>query len=501
MQQLETVIGLEVHVQLKTKSKMFCRCDNRDGQEPNSAICPICTGQPGALPLPNAQAIDWALMSSLALGCTINQESKFDRKHYFYPDLPKGYQISQYDKPFGEAGSIMVLVDGQQKTFRIHRLHLEEDAGKLIHSGNASLVDLNRAGTPLMEIVSEPDFRSPQEAKAYVQELRLVMRYLGVSDADMEKGHLRCDANISLRPVGTEELFPKTEIKNINSFKAIERALAYEVERQRGLWADGKAPTSGSTRGWDENTQQTTEQRTKEEAADYRYFPDPDLPPIITSDEHLLQLKGMIPELPAAWRERFTSKDKGDRYGLRRDKVEVLVSYKKLADYFEEVVSETFAYAKAEADPKVYKEIDEKQDKREVITNRIANWLINRIFSERHGVFGFEALPADLARLLWLVHERVITLPVADQVYKKMIETKKGPHLLVKELGLEQVSDSGELEKIVDDVISKNEKIVAEVKAGKVAASQFLMGQIMKATKGKANPQVVQEVLKKKLGI
>ncbi|MBI5467056.1 MAG: Asp-tRNA(Asn)/Glu-tRNA(Gln) amidotransferase subunit GatB, partial [Candidatus Kerfeldbacteria bacterium] len=276
----EAVIGLEVHVQLKTKSKMFCRCDNRDDQTPNSAICPICTGQPGALPLPNQQAIDWAVMASLALGCSINQESKFDRKSYFYPDLPKGYQISQYDKPFGYAGQVKVRVGTDAKLFRIHRLHLEEDAGKLIHGDGTTLVDLNRAGTPLMEIVSEPDFRTPAEAKAYMQELRLIMRYLGISDADMEKGHLRCDANISLRPTGDDRLYPKTEIKNLNSFRAVERALQFEIERQRALWEDGQAPQTQATRGWDDASQKTVEQRTKEEAADYRYFPEPDLPPV-----------------------------------------------------------------------------------------------------------------------------------------------------------------------------------------------------------------------------
>jgi len=492
--QLETIIGLEVHVQLRTKSKMFCRCDNRDAQEPNTAICPICTGQPGALPLPNSQAIDWAVMSSLALGCTINQESKFDRKHYFYPDLPKGYQISQYDRPFGLAGSVMATVEGQPKTFRVHRLHLEEDAGKLNHHGKSSLVDLNRAGTPLMEIVSEPDFRSPQEAKAYVQELRLIMRYLGVSDADMEKGHLRCDANISLRPVGEDKLYPKTEIKNINSFKAIERALAYEVERQRGLWEDGQAPSAGSTRGWDENSQKTTDQRTKEEAADYRYFPEPDIPSIVISDERLAKLKGMIPELPAARRERLVT-----MYGVKPEQSLALVEDKELVVYFEQVVSEFRSYAETEigADKAAALWLAEKGKN----VTLIANWLLNKIPVEHREQHGLPVPPQDMGRLLWMLHQGGISAAAAQKIYDAMVTTKKGPHLLVKELGLEQVSDSGELEKIVTDIISANEKVVAEVKSGKVAASQFLIGQIMKATKGKANPQVVQEVLKKALGI
>lgn len=490
--ELETIIGLEVHVQLKTKSKMFCRCDNRDAQEPNSAICPICTGQPGALPLPNAQAIDWAVMASLALGCRINQESKFDRKSYFYPDLPKGYQISQFDKPFGEEGRLVVAVDGEQKTFRIHRLHLEEDAGKLIHSGTSSLVDLNRAGTPLMEIVSEPDFRSPQEAKAYMQELRLIMRYLGISDADMEKGHLRCDANISLRPVGTIELYPKTEIKNINSFRAVERALAYEVERQKGLWEDGHQPTTLATRGWDENQQITVEQRTKEEAADYRYFPEPDLPPIVISDKHVMELKGMIPELPAARRRRLQT-----MYSLKAEQSNALVEDKQLVEYFEEVVSEFREYAEAELGHDKASINWEKEKGKD--TALIANWLVNKISAEHRSEHGLSVPAQDMGRLLWLVHQKTINASAAQTVFEQMRLTKKGPHTLVKELGLEQVSDSGALEKIVAEVIAANAKVVADVKAGKSAATQFLIGQVMKATKGKANPGVVQEVLKKQL--
>ncbi len=492
--ELETIIGLEVHVQLKTKSKMFCRCDNRDNQEPNTAICPICTGQPGALPLPNQQAIDWAIMSSLALGCTINQESKFDRKHYFYPDLPKGYQISQYDKPFGEKGQIVVTIGDEKKTFRIHRLHLEEDAGKLNHSGTATLVDLNRAGTPLMEIVSEPDFRSPQEAKAYVQEIRLIMRYLGVSDADMEKGHLRCDANISLRPVGEDKLYPKTEIKNINSFKAIERALTFEIERQQGLWEDGQAPSVGSTRGWDENIQKTTEQRTKEEAADYRYFPDPDLPPIITSHEHLLKLKGLVPELPAERRHRLQT-----MYALKPDLSVALVEDKALVEYFEQVVSEFRQYAETEIGSDAAARLWDSEKGKD--TALIGNWLVNKISAEHRLEHGLPVPAQDMGRLLWMLHQKVITAAAAQQVYDAMLTTKKGPHALVKELGLEQVSDTGELEKIISEVIASNEKVVAEVKAGKTAASQFLVGQVMKASRGKANPTVAQELLNKALGI
>lgn len=489
----EVVIGLEVHVQLKTKSKMFCRCDNGDNQAPNTAICPICTGQPGTLPLPNKQAIDWAVMAALALGCSINQESKFDRKHYFYPDLPKGYQISQYDKPFGYAGSLTLPVDGQTKTFRIHRLHLEEDAGKLLHQGNQTLIDLNRAGTPLMEIVSEPDFRTAAEAKAYLQELRLIMRYLGVSDADMEKGHLRCDANISLRPVGDEKLYPKTEIKNLNSFKAVERALQFEIERQRGLWEDKKAPKLQSTRGWDEGAQKTVEQRTKEEAADYRYFPEPDIPPIITSDEQLITLKDTSPELPEAWRLLFTS-----TFGLTSDQADGLVQNEELAKFFKEVVS------------KYQKELQEKQGieaadkfwKEHGNTNSqfIANFLIHRIPQEHRANFGLPP-PDDLARLLILAKNETITIQSATEVYKKMVETRTGGVELVTQMGKEIMQDQTVIQQAVDQAIEANAKVVAEIHAGKTAGLQFLVGQVMKATKGKANPKVVQELLAKALSL
>lgn len=494
--QLETIIGLEVHVQLKTKSKMFCRCDNRDEQEPNTAICPVCTAQPGALPLPNAQAIQWAVMTSLALGCTINQESKFDRKHYFYPDLPKGYQISQYDKPFGYNGQVTIPVDGVGKTFRVHRLHLEEDAGKLFHPAGQphSLVDLNRAGTPLMEIVSEPDFRSPLEARIYLQELQLLMRYLGVSDADMEKGHLRCDANISLRPVGEETLYPKTEIKNMNSFRALEKGLEYEIKRQTALWEDGTPPAMSSTRGWDENTGTTKEQRTKEEAADYRYFPEPDIPPVMISDEMIAELQTSIPELPAARRDRMIN-----MYAVSSDQANNLVVDVDLGKYFEAVVSEYRAYVESEFGADKASALWEAETAK--YTKSIANWLVNKISVEHRTEHGLPVPAADVARLLWMLQQNVINAPAAQIIYEHMRLTKKGPHALVKELGLEQVSDTAELQRIITEVIAANEKIVADVRTGKAAAVQFLVGQAMKATKGKANPQVVQDLLKKSLGV
>ncbi|MBI3572966.1 MAG: Asp-tRNA(Asn)/Glu-tRNA(Gln) amidotransferase subunit GatB [Candidatus Kerfeldbacteria bacterium] len=492
--ELEAIIGLEVHVQLKTKSKMFCCCNNRDDQPPNSAICPICTGQPGTLPLPNQQAIDWAVMTALALGCQINQESKFDRKNYFYPDLPKGYQISQYDKPFGFSGTLRLPIDGQEKTFRIHRLHLEEDAGKLIHPTGAdySLVDLNRAGTPLMEIVSEPDFRTPAEAKAYVQELQLIMRYLGVSDADMEKGHLRCDANVSLRPKGESQLYPKSEVKNMNSFKAIERALAFEIERQRGLWEDGSAPTTGSTRGWNESTQKTEDQRTKEKAADYRYFPEPDIPPIIISDEHVATLREGTKALPSDVRRRLR-----EMYGLDEKNADGLVHDPGLEKYFEEVVTEFRGYMESAGSPDSARRDWEATKSRR--SQSIANWLLNRISTEHRGEHGLPVPATDIGRMLWMLDQGEINAPASTQIYEAMIKTKKGPHALMQELGLEQMSDTGAISQAVQEVMANNKKVVADVKTGKTAAMQFLVGQVMKATKGKANPTVVQAAVKKAL--
>lgn len=493
--ELEVVIGLEVHVQLKTKSKMFCSCDNRDEQEPNTAICPVCSAQPGTLPVPNQQAIDWAVMTASALGCTINQDSKFDRKSYFYPDLPKGYQISQYDKPFGINGAVTVSVEGVPTTFRIHRLHLEEDAGKLLHPTGAdfSLVDLNRAGTPLMEIVSEPDFRSPAQAKAYVQELQLIMRYLGVSDADMEKGHLRCDANISLRPKGEDKLYPKTEIKNMNSFRSLERGLQYEIERQTDLWEDGQAPTVSATRGWDDAAGKTIAQRTKEDEADYRYFPEPDIPPITISADHLERLVGMIPELPEARRVRFAQE-----YQLAADTINALIVDKGLGEYFEHTVSELQAYLTEEFGDETSKERWTKDGKK--LAASVANWLVSRVPLEHRLEHGLPPA-ADTARLLWLVHEGAINLQAAMTVYEKMLETKKGPHELVKELGLEQVSDTEELMQVVAGIIAANESVVAEIRAGKTVGVQFLIGQVMKQTKGKANPKVVGEVVNAALGL
>ncbi|MFH0829038.1 MAG: Asp-tRNA(Asn)/Glu-tRNA(Gln) amidotransferase subunit GatB [Candidatus Kerfeldbacteria bacterium] len=497
---LEAVIGLEIHVQLKTKSKMFCSCDNAsDGAEPNTLVCPVCTGHPGTLPVPNKQAIEWAVIAATALGCTIPEHSKFDRKHYFYPDLPKGYQISQYDEPIGVHGNLSVVYDGLERIIGITRLHLEEDVGKLTHVGGHSFVDFNRAGTPLMEIVTEPDIRTPQEAKAFMQELRLTMRYLSVSNADMEKGELRCDANVSLRKKGDSALQPKTEVKNINSFRNVERALAFEIERQRKLWEQGKPPKGHETRGWDATAQVTIAQRRKETSSDYRYFPEPDIPPLHFTPEFLKNLVRSMPELPSARRQRFV-----DMYGLTPVLADSLVRdtpFAKADDrpmwkYFEEIVTEFREYAADELGDKAAEEYWSKN--RSLATQFIAKFLTNRISAEHRTTWGLPVPPADLARLLWMAHEKTITLSTAAELYETMRETKKGPHTLMKELGIERtkkVGDAESIEPVVKRVIDNNPELVKKYRSGKTTVLQFLVGKVMAETKGTADAQAVRKLL------
>lgn len=499
--ELEAVIGLEIHVQLKTKSKMFCRCNNASqGAAPNSLICPICTGHPGTLPLPNKQAIRWAVMAAQALGCTVPEHSKFDRKHYSYPDLPKGYQISQFDEPIGLRGALSVHVNGQPRTIGLTRLHLEEDVGKLLHVGDDTLIDFNRAGTPLIEIVTEPDIRSPAEAKIFLQELRLLMRFLGVSNADMERGELRCDANISLRPQGTDELHPKTEVKNLNSFRSVERALVFEIERQQKLWNGNHPPTQHETRGWDETAQQTVAQRTKEAAADYRYFPEPDIPSLHLTPEFLTEVKAETPELPAARRARFIelyalTSELAD--GLVRDTPGTNQHDRPLAPYFEEVVTELREYA----DTELGRDNGEAwwREHTSEATSLIANWLLNRISIKHRAAHGLPVPPTDLARLLWMVHQQAVTLPAATTVYEQMVATKKGPHALLEELGLQRVTSATTLEPVVAAVLAAHPDVVEQYRQGKTAVLQFLIGQVMKETKGRAEAAAVQQALEQVL--
>ncbi|MFH1353714.1 MAG: Asp-tRNA(Asn)/Glu-tRNA(Gln) amidotransferase subunit GatB [bacterium] len=472
--QLEAVIGLEIHVQLKTKSKMFCSCPNIFGDvEPNSAICPICLGYPGTLPVPNIQAIEWTQLAGAALGCDLAKTSKFDRKSYFYPDLPKGYQISQYDQPFCGRGLLLDV--------GITRIHLEEDAAKNIHTpkANYTLVDYNRAGTPLMEIVTEPDINSPSQAKAFLQELQRITRTLEISAADMEKGQLRCDTNISLREQGSKKLNPKTEIKNLNSFRNVERALKYEIKRQTKLFQDNKIPDQQSTRGFNADTGKTTEQRSKEEAADYRYFPEPDIPPFVFTSKYLEQIKIDLPELPHDKRERLLR-----QHDISRQHARLLADSPALADFFENTASELQQLDNEQTD------IDPKDLKSLVKT------AANVILRYRPGR---KITPVNFAEVIVLLHQGRMNKNALSPVLAEMQKTGGDPDHILQNLGLEQVSNKNDLEKIIQEVINENEEVVAKVKAGKKSALQFLVGQVMQKTKGKANPGLVINILKKQI--
>lgn len=504
---LTPVIGLETHVQLKTKSKMFCSCDNAGENKPaNTTVCPVCMGHPGVLPVANRTAIEWSVKSALAINCNIPKISKFDRKSYFYPDLPKAYQISQYDQPIGSNGFLEVKTKEGTHKIRINRLHLEEDAAKNFHAadGKHTLIDYNRSSTPLMEIVSEPDIRSAAEAKAYLQELRLIMRYLGVSDADMEKGHLRCDANISLTDqqgeIDIKKLKPKTEIKNLNSFKAVERALEYEIKRQTKLWEEGKIPDTETTRGWDENKGITEEQRGKEGAADYRYFPDPDLPPINFNPNSpgaidVEKIKNALPELPAAKRQRFI-----DEYGMSPENIQTLTSDLTLANFFENSISELRSWLLAHGD--THGTEDEVWDQGKTkLAKLTANWLTNKLL----GVLVKEkkelksVTPENFAEFITMLFQNKINSTVGLTLLEKMVTTGGDPSSIIEEQGLQGSQDSGEIAKIVDQIITANPDQVQQYKAGKTTVIQYFIGQLMKQTKGQANPEQAKELFEEKL--
>jgi len=469
---LKTIIGLEIHVQLKTKSKMFCRCDNNaEGAAPNTLVCPICLGMPGTLPVANQQAIEWTLKTGLALNCQIAEFSRFDRKHYFYPDLPKGYQISQYDKPFASHGWLEIQnPSGEERKIRIRRVHLEEDAGKLIHRGKATLVDFNRAGTPLMEIVSEPDLSSPAEAKIFMQELRSILRYLDVSDADMEKGHLRCDANISITEISNSKsqiskLGTPVEIKNMNSFRMVERALAYEEKRQKELLEKGEKITK-ETRGWDDTQGVTISQRGKEYAQDYRYFPEPDIPPFTPTQALAIEkLKKELPELPAQKRKRYIQSLK-----LPSQDAAVLTIDYNMANYFERVA--------------------------QVVNPKLAaNWVINELKTD--GLLVIK--PEDLADLLVRLERGEISGKISKEIFSLMRDTGKKPGEIIESRGIKQIGGEEELSSIIDGVIKENPKTIEDYRAGKKEALGFLVGQVMAKTRGQANPQVANKILKEKL--
>jgi aspartyl-tRNA(Asn)/glutamyl-tRNA(Gln) amidotransferase subunit B len=475
----EAVIGLEVHTELQTTTKIFCSCRTSFGADPNTNVCPVCLGLPGVLPVLNKKVLEYAVRAGLALNCEISRFSKFDRKNYYYPDLPKNFQTSQFDLPICEHGYLDVEVDGEKRRIRITRAHMEEDAGKLVHHGTSitdsdySLVDYNRTGTPLLEIVSEPDMRSAKEAVAYMEKMRAILQYVGISDCRMEEGSLRCDANVSVRPVGQKELGTKTEIKNINSFKGVERAIEYEAMRQAELLEDGGKVVQ-ETRTWDEKEGVTKSMRTKEEANDYRYFPEPDLVPFTVSDEYIENIRKSLPELPDARKERYMKE-----FGLSSEDAVFMTNDKTTADYFEAAVA-------AGADPKA-----------------AVNWLMGE-FASQLSTDGIEIDKApvsaeNLAALLKLISKGTISGKIAKKVFATMWKEGGNPDDIVKAQGLVQISDTAELSKLVDEVVGNNPKAVEDFKAGKKKAVGALVGQIMKATKGKANPRVINELLNKKL--
>lgn len=473
----EAVIGLEVHAQMLTETKIFCGCSTKFGGEPNTQTCPVCIGMPGVLPVLNKKALEYAIKTGLAMNCKISKYSRFARKNYFYPDLPKGYQISQYELPICENGYIEIIVDGCIKKIGITRIHMEEDAGKNIHevTGQYSFVDLNRAGVPLMEIVSEPDIRSPQEAVAYMKKLRTILRYLGVCDGNMEQGSLRCDANVSVRPLGQEGFGVKVEIKNINSFKFVEKALEYEIKRQIKLIEEG-GKIIQETRLWDSNSGITESMRGKEEAHDYRYFPEPDLVPIVVDQKWIDEIKAQLPELPDIRRERFVSV-----YGLSENDADFLTSERALADWYEEAV-------KLGGQPKA-----------------VANWIMGELMrflnEDNKTIEECTLRPSQLVDLLKLIDNGTISGKIAKIIFEEIYKTGNDAERIVKEKGLVQISDTKEIEKVVDDVISKSIKEVERYKAGEEKLMGFFVGQVMKLTKGKANPQIVNELLKKKLQV
>ncbi len=494
MSKYEIIIGLEIHLQLNTKTKMFCSCSNDvDDKPPNTLVCPICLGHPGVLPTPNQEAINQAIALGLALNCKINKKSKFDRKHYFYPDLPKGYQISQFDEPIISNGHLVINEDGKKYRIGLERIHLEEDAAKNIHKGDKTLVDYNRGGTPLAEIVTKPDFKHPKQTKEFLKSLRLIARYLNVSDADMEKGHLRCDANISLRPKGDKKYYPKTEIKNLNSFKAIERALEFEVKRQEKLWDSNNAPSITTTRGWNEDRKKTIVHRSKEGSADYRYFPEPDIPPIILTDELIKLVESLMPELPLDKIDRFIKE-----YSLDYKEVALLVNYKEWSDYYEDIISELRAWLF-----KSRGEDNKLWDKKKKELSKLSfNWLISELFGLLGSNFNFKDLkinPENMAELIYLIYINKINSSAGQSILKEMFSTGGDPSHIAEEKDLLQIEDDNLLDNLVDKVLKNNKKQVDEYKSGKDSLLKFFIGQVMKESRGKANPKTIEDILLNKL--
>ena len=473
--EFEPVIGLEVHAQLKTRTKIFCGCSTSFGAAPNTQTCPVCLGLPGVLPVLNRSVVEYALRMALATGCRIARESRFARKNYFYPDLPKGYQISQYELPIAEHGSIDVGANGQTRRVRIRRIHMEEDAGKLTHDPHRpiSRVDLNRTGVPLIEIVSEPDIDSPASAGAYLRKLRAIVRYLGICDGNLEEGSFRCDANVSIRPKGSAALGTRTELKNLNSFRFVEKAIEYEIARQEGVMLEGGAIVQ-ETRLYDSTRNQTFSMRGKEEAHDYRYFPDPDLLPLVIDEEWIERVRRSLPELPDARCARFV-----EQYGLPAYDAGVLTAERELADYFEACLK-VFPQAKP-------------------VSNWIMGPLLGLLNSTGLGIDRSPIPPGELTGLLQLIDEGAISAKTAKTVFDEMAASGKTARAIVQEKGLAQISDTGAIEQVVLKMIAANPKEVEAYRGGKTKLMGFFVGEVMKATRGQANPKAVNELLRKVL--
>ncbi|MBI2415146.1 MAG: Asp-tRNA(Asn)/Glu-tRNA(Gln) amidotransferase subunit GatB [Candidatus Kerfeldbacteria bacterium] len=494
----ETVIGLEIHVQLNTASKMFSGDSNADTLEPNVHVSPISLGHPGTLPVVNTQAVDYGIVLGLAMNCDIALFTKFDRKHYFYPDLPKGYQISQYDLPLCSDGELTIYPDNVTPvTINIERIHLEEDAAKNVHAQEATLVDFNRAGSPLAEIVTRPDITDPKTARLFVQELQTLVRYLGISDADMEKGHMRIDANVSLRPVGDTALYPKTEIKNLNSTKTIEKALLFEIQRQTDLWNRNEAPDILETRGWDETQQVTYVQRTKEQAADYRYFPEPDIPPLHFTEDDIERLRGRLPELPLDRRERFMQE-----YNLSYYDAKVLTTDPAVAEYYEQTISELRSWLSSLDSTEGSDEDIWNQSGRQLCRSA-CTWLTTEIFGLQtkfqQPFSSLKISPENLAELITLVYEHKVNSSAAQTIMRQMFEHGGDPSQLMQTLNLEQVHDEATLAQACDEIITANPQVVADYQSGKERVLMFLVGKVMKQMNGAANPQTVTDLLRQKL--
>ncbi len=506
------IIGLEFHIQLNTRSKMFCTCNNQnEGDAPNTSVCPICMGHPGTLPVVNQKVVDDAIKLALALNCEINKFTKFDRKNYYYPDLPKGYQISQYDQPLGKEGSLVInykAIDGlagrldkeeELKRIRIIRIHMEEDTAKMVHSKeeSKSLIDFNRSGSPLLELVTYPDLRSAHEAKTFAQELQLIVRELGISDADMEKGHLRCDANISLLPENDQILNPKTEVKNINSFKALEKALNFEINRQTLLYEKGKEPKKQSTRGWDDKLQETVIRRIKEEAKDYRYFPEPDIPPLTFTDDYINDIKSYLPELPQSKRRRFT-----EEFGFTSEAAKILTTDKYIDDFTERTISELQEWITTLPEVEGTKQEIWNKNKKKLI-KMVSDWLVNKLLpaldKQKISLEQSKINSENFAELISIIYLNKVNSAGASKILEQMVKTGIDPSQAMVELNVEQLDDDESIETVVDTVIKQNPDQVAEYKAGKEPVIKYLLGQVMKLSQGKANPQKAEEILKKKI--